>query len=70
MKFPKLSFKMRSNFISSLIVVAGVVLVWRGLWNLMDIYFFPGEPLISNSLGILAGLILLYLPDDDIKELL
>ncbi|MFH1218727.1 MAG: hypothetical protein V1679_02710 [Candidatus Peregrinibacteria bacterium] len=52
-----------------LLVVTGVVFVWRGLWNLMDLYLFPDMPILSNILGILLGLLLLLLPDEDIKEL-
>ncbi len=53
-----------------LLVVASVVMVWRGLWNLMDTYLFPGSPILSNIISIILGLFLLYLPDEDIKELI
>jgi hypothetical protein len=66
---PRISLKMREHFLSNIIIVTAVVFVWRGLWNLMDIYVFPENPAISNIVSILIGLLLLYLPDDDIKEL-
>lgn len=60
---------MRPGFYVTLINVVGIVLVWRGLWNLIDKYIFPDKPLLSNIVTILVGLFLLYLPDRDIKEL-
>lgn len=60
---------MRPGFYITLINIVGIVLVWRGLWNLMDQYIFPDKPLLSNIVTILVGLFLLYLPDQDIKEL-
>lgn len=60
---------MRPGFYITLINIVGIVLVWRGLWNLMDQYIFPDKPLLSNIVTILVGLFLLYLPDHDIKEL-
>lgn len=52
-----------------ILVVTGVVFVWRGIWNLIDMYILPGDPLMSNLLGIFLGVLILYLPDNDIKEL-
>lgn len=60
---------MRPGFYVTLIKVIGVVMVWRGLWNLMDKYILPDKPLLSSIITILVGLFLLYLPDQDIKEL-
>jgi len=68
-KFPKVSLKLRSDFFSMIFVVIGVVFVWRGLWNLMDLYIFPDRPVLSNALSILIGILILYLPDEDVKEL-
>jgi len=68
-KFPKVSLKLRSDFFSMIFVVIGVVFVWRGLWNLMDLYIFPDRPVLSNALSILVGILILYLPDEDVKEL-
>lgn len=70
MKLPKLSFRPRSNFLEELLIVIGVVLIWRGMWNIMDMYMFPDKPVLSNILGILFGFLLLYLPDEDLKELI
>ncbi len=69
-KGPKISLKLRDDFFTAIFVVTGVVFVWRGLWNLMDMYIFPDRPFLSNLVSIGIGLFLLYLPDEDIKELI
>lgn len=51
-------------------MVVGVIFVWRGLWSLMDMYLLPGYPVLSNVVGIVIGLLILYLPDEDLKELI
>lgn len=46
-----------------------VVLLWRGVWSLLDMYFFPNNPVISNIIGIILGLALLLIDDFALKEL-
>lgn len=56
----------------SLSVVIGVVMIWRGIWHILDQVdrlFFHDQMLYTAIGGIFAGLIILYLPDKDIKEL-
>lgn len=67
--FPSISLKLRDGFFGTMLIVVGVVFVWRGLWNLMDMYVFPDDPFLSNILSVLIGISLLYMPDEDIKEL-
>lgn len=59
-------------FSKNLFVVVGVVLVWRGIWHLldiMDILIFAGNQFWTAVGGIVVGLGILYLPDKDLKEL-
>lgn len=59
-------------FVSNLTIVLGIVLIWRGMWYLLDeidIFFFGGSHVASALLGIVLGVLLLYLPDHDLKEL-
>lgn len=56
----------------NLIVVTGVVLIWRGIWHLLDafdLYVLGGNPFISTVFGIIIGFALLYVPDHDLKEI-
>lgn len=56
----------------SLYVVFGVVLIWRGTWILLDHldkWLFGHETLILAVVGVILGLILLYLHDHKIDEL-
>ena len=65
-----ISLKLAPKFYLTLLVAIGVILVWRGIWNLVDLYLFPKNPLLSNTTSILIGLFLLYLPDNNIEELI
>lgn len=64
-----LSLRPRRYFFRDLIVVVGVVLVWRSIWHLADRFLFPDNPLLSEVLGVVIGLFLLYLPDGDLSHL-
>jgi len=50
-----------------LVGVIGVVAMWRGLWQLMDIYLWPQNPKRSNWASFIIGfaliLIVLFLID-------
>lgn len=53
-------------------VVFAVVLVWRGIWELLDFLddtLFGGNYLWTTVGGIFLGLFILYWPDKDLKEL-
>ena len=43
----------------SLVVFVGIILVWRGVYNIMNQYWFPEYPAFSNVSGIIVGLIIL-----------
>jgi hypothetical protein len=55
----------------SLIIVVGVVFVWRGVWNLVDRYWFPESmhPTVSDISGILVGIIILLLCHKIVNQL-
>ena len=64
-----MSFK---RFILILSIVVGLVLIWRGIWYVldsMDMALFGGSHIFTALGGIVAGFIILYLPDHDLKEL-
>jgi hypothetical protein len=59
-------------FAKNLGIIVGIVLVWRGIWYVLDELdkiFFDGGHLYSAILGIIIGFLILYLPDKDLKEI-
>lgn len=60
------------KFLKVFSVVVGLVLVWRGIWYVLDgldLVFFGGSHVWTALGGIVAGLLILYLPDKDLKEI-
>lgn len=53
-------------------VVFGVVLIWRGLWYALDAFdkwLLGGNHIWTAVIGVVLGLVILYLPDHDLKEI-
>jgi len=53
-----------------LILTIDVVLIWRGVWGLLDLYLFPSNEILSLSTGIIVGIIILYSHGKNLRELL
>ena len=69
MKKSKLSLRYLAQNIT---IVFGIVLVWRGVWYLLDgldQWLFGGSHLWTALISMVLGLIVLYLPDKDLKEI-
>jgi len=61
-----------SYFIRNFSVIAGIVLIWRGIWYVLDEIdkaLFGGSHIFTALGGIVLGLLILYLPDKNLKEL-
>lgn len=62
-----------SYFLKNLGTIVGIVLIWRGVWHILDkidIAIIGDEThLITAIGGIIVGFIILYLPDKDLKEI-
>lgn len=59
-------------FAKNIFIVIGLVLVWRGIWytlDALDLLFFSGSHAWTALIGIAFGLLILYLPDKDLKEI-
>ena len=53
-------------------VVIGLVLIWRGVWYILDgidLFLFGGSHTWTAWGGVVLGLLILYLPDKDLKEI-
>jgi len=56
----------------NLSTVLGLVLVWRGVWYVLDgldLAVFGGSHTWTAFGGIILGLFILYIPDKDLKEI-
>jgi hypothetical protein len=61
-----------SYFTSSFGVVLGLVLIWRGIWYVLDAIdatLFGGSHFATAVGGIVLGFLVLYLPDKNLSEL-
>jgi hypothetical protein len=64
--------KKLQQLVQNFLVAFGVILIWRGVWYVLDSLdhqFFQGEHLFSAIGGIVIGILILYIPDKDLKEL-
>lgn len=55
-----------------ILMVMGIVLVWRGIWGLGDLYLFPQNQLYSFIASLILGIVLLVIIDKrhfDLREL-
>jgi len=60
-------FKKKSSHLKKsiyyLITGIGIVVFWRGIWGLADVYLYPEKPALSYIVSLLAGMLILYLND-------
>lgn len=64
--------KLFQYFAKNIFVAIGLVLIWRGIWSLLDAldyWLFGGNHVWTAVIGIFVGLMILYLPDKDLKEI-
>lgn len=56
----------------NLTIVISLVLIWRGIWYTLDFIdqqLFSGGHVLTALGGIVLGVLLLYAPDHDLKEI-
>jgi hypothetical protein len=61
-----------SYFAKNLGIIIGIVLVWRGVWYTLDeidAFFFGGSHIYTALAGIIIGVLVLYLPDRNLREI-
>ncbi len=59
-------------FVKNISVVLGIVLIWRGIWIILDkvdYALFGGDHIFTAVTGVIIGILILYIPDRDLKEL-
>ncbi|OGG48359.1 hypothetical protein A3G63_02730 [Candidatus Kaiserbacteria bacterium RIFCSPLOWO2_12_FULL_52_8] len=53
-------------------IAVGIIIIWRGVWVLLDLFdkwMFGNNHVVTAVLGIIVGIIILYLPDHNLKTL-
>lgn len=53
-------------------IAIGIVLIWRGIWvilDLVDSLLFGGSHIVTAIGGIIGGVLILYLPEKNLKAL-
>lgn len=66
--FKGLSLTLDALFFRNLTLILATILIWRGIWNFADKYFFPNDFVMSNALTIALGIILLFIFDSEVEE--
>jgi len=59
-------------FTKNISVAIGIILIWRGVWivlDLIDRWIFDGNHIITATMGIVMGIVILYLPERNLKAL-
>jgi len=59
-------------FAKNISVAIGIVLIWRGIWIILDeldYVLFGGSHMVTAVAGVIAGILVLYLPDRNLKSL-
>ena len=59
-------------FTKNISVAIGIILIWRGTWIILDMVdnlIFGGNHIITAIGGIIVGILMLYLPEHNLKAL-
>lgn len=68
-KSPLLGLKTLHPAVNALVVVLAIIMLWRGIWGLLDMYLFPEHPTLSYLVSLALGALVLYLDDFSLKDL-
>jgi len=53
-------------------VAAAIIMIWRGIWyalDIVDVWLFSGSHIWTAVIGIVIGILILYIPDRNLDEL-
>ena len=62
-------FRKKTSNLNAFLVCVAVVLIWRWIWDLIDIYLLPDYPIISDLVWIVIWIAILLMDDGKINEL-
>ena len=58
------------RIVFALVIGLAIVSFWRGAWQLMDLYVFPDDYVLSNVVSLVVGFLVLVLSHRAIKGLM
>ena len=58
------------QMIEAFIVAAGIILFWRGVWHLADVFVFPHDYTLSAWVSLIVGGLMLVLTKNFVKQFL
>ena len=64
-KFEQL--KIHHQIIAALLIIIGVVSIWRAVWSLCDLYLFPSNPTLSYLISLIFGVVVVVATHYTIK---
>lgn len=53
----------------SLLILSGIVCLWRGMWGLLDMYFLANDPSLSYVLSVTIGIFVIAITHYTIDSL-
>ncbi len=62
-------FKSEHPNANAIVIVLGIIMLWRGVWGLLDQFLFPGSPTLSSLISIGLGVLVLYIDDFSLDNL-
>jgi hypothetical protein len=52
-----------------ILIFIAIIMLWRGVWGLLDQFLFPGLPVLSHLICLAIGVLILYLDGFSIENL-
>ena len=57
------------HLLYALLIGTSMIMLWRGIWGLIDTYFFPQNKPVSYMLSVVIGLVILSFTGKIVKKL-
>ncbi|NDK09719.1 hypothetical protein GW846_02985 [Candidatus Gracilibacteria bacterium] len=57
------------NDLRIFLISVAIIMIWRGIWNLLDHFFLPQFWVLSSILSIVIGIAILVLNDNNLEKL-
>jgi Fuseless len=54
---------------NAIVVIFAIIMLWRGVWELLNLYLFPNSPTFSNLFSLALGALILHLDNFSLKDL-